>query len=428
MKLGMLHLFENPLGYTEHEVVRNQLDLMVEAERLGYDSVWPAEHHFSEYGYCASPQVTLAAVAARTSRIRLGSGVVILPFHHPLRVAEDFAFLDLLSDGRVNLGVGRGYQPLEYRGFGVDQAHSRERFEESLAVIHKCWTLDRFSHHGRYFDFDDISVRPKPLQDPHPPIYMACLSTASFEAAGRLGHDVLMSTVFGLRPAEARRGIAAYRRARAAAGFDPAAGRIACLVMVYPGRTREAARRTFGPRVNWFYRTIAKYVAPPRGEADIESYEGYGAARDIAASLDFDDIVEGNSIVCGEPAYCIDKLATLGRDFGFDELLCWTRIGGLENDKVLSAMELLGTDIIPAVRRATLDATPVPPRRRPSVVLAADHVDDRAADLERRLGHGDGGVGGGIDHGAGTATAREDDQEQPEETRGTPANGIYNLH
>src|SRR3954470_19364948 len=100
---------------------------MYEAEGLGFDSVWPAEHHFSEYGYCASPQVSLAAVAARTTRIRLGTGVVVLPFHNPIRVAEDFAFLDLMSDGRVDLGVGRGYQPIAFKGFGMAEQQARSR-------------------------------------------------------------------------------------------------------------------------------------------------------------------------------------------------------------------------------------------------------------------------------------------------------------
>src|SRR5690242_7925162 len=134
MKLGMLHLFENPAGKTEHQIIQEQMSLMYEAESLGFDSVWPAEHHFSEYGYCASPQVSLAAVAARTKRIRLGTGVVVLPFHNPIRVAEDFAFLDLMSDGRVDLGVGRGYQPVEYRGFQVDQEKSRGIFKEALQI------------------------------------------------------------------------------------------------------------------------------------------------------------------------------------------------------------------------------------------------------------------------------------------------------
>ncbi|RLA45866.1 MAG: hypothetical protein DRR06_06310 [Gammaproteobacteria bacterium] len=353
MKLGMLHLFENPVDYTEQEVVTNQMELMVEAERLGYDSVWAAEHHFSEYGYCASPQVSLAAVAARTSTIRLGTGVVILPFHHPVRLAEDFAFLDLMSNGRIDFGVGRGYQPIEYKGFGLDQSQSREMFNESMEVIHRCWTEERFSHQGKYYQFDDICVRPKPLQRPHPPVYMACLSPTTFETAGRLGYDVLMSTVFGLTAEGAQQGIADYRRGRAEAGLDPQGGKISCLVMVYPGKTREEARNTFGPRVNWYYKTIAKYVALPKGQDDIEGYEGYGAARDLAASVEFDNLVNGPSVICGEPEHCIEKLTNQAQEFGFNELLCWTRIGGLENSKVLSAMELLGTDIIPAVRKAS---------------------------------------------------------------------------
>ncbi len=355
MRLGMLHLFENPEGFTEHEVVKNQMELMIEAERLGYDTVMPAEHHFSEYGYCASPQVSLAAVAARTSKIRLSTGVVVLPFHNPVRVAEDFAFIDLMSDGRVDLGVGRGYQPMEYKGFGVDQTRSREIFHEGMEVIHKCWTEDRFSYHGKHYQFDDLCVRPKPLQQPHPPIYMACLSPETFEIAGRYGYDILMSTVFGLTAELAREGIASYRKGRQAGGHDPNSGKIACLLMVYPGKTREEARNTFGPRVTWYYRTIAKYVAPPQGQQDVKGYDGYGEARDLASQVEFEDLVDGTSIVCDAPDACVEKLVSLGREFGFDELLCWTRIGGLENAKVLSAMELLGTDILPAVRKQSAD-------------------------------------------------------------------------
>jgi len=351
MRLGMLHLFENPEGFTEHEIVKNQMELMIEAERLGYDTVMPAEHHFSEYGYCASPQVSLAAVAARTSKIRLSTGVVVLPFHNPVRVAEDFAFIDLMSDGRVDLGVGRGYQPMEYKGFGLDQTCSREIFHEGMEVIHKCWTEDRFSYHGKHYQFDDLCVRPKPLQQPHPPIYMACLSPETFEIAGRYGYDILMSTVFGLTAEMAKEGIESYRKGRREGGHDPQGGKIACLLMVYPGATREEARNTFGPRVTWYYRTIAKYVAPPQGQVDIKGYDGYGNARDLASSVEFDDLVDGTSIVCDAPEACIEKLVELGQEFGFDELLCWTRIGGLENAKVLSAMELLGTDILPAVRK-----------------------------------------------------------------------------
>ena len=119
LKFGMLHLFENPKGRTEYQIVHEQMDLMLAAEEYGFHSIWPAEHHFSEYGYCASPSLTLAHLAAKTKNVRLGTGVVVLPFNHPLRVAEDYAMLDLLSDGRVELGLGRGYQPHEFRGHNI---------------------------------------------------------------------------------------------------------------------------------------------------------------------------------------------------------------------------------------------------------------------------------------------------------------------
>jgi len=353
MRLGMLHLFENPVGITEHKIVKQQMELMIEAERLGYDSVWPAEHHFSEYGYCGAPQVSLAAVAAKTSRLRLGTGVVVLPFHNPLRVAEDFAFLDLLSDGRVDFGVGRGYQPTEYQGFGLDPSESREIFDEGIRLIRQCWTEERVTFRGRFYQAEDLCVRPKPLQKPHPPIYMACLSPETFALAGRYGFDILCSTVFGLTPELLRQGMKEYKAERTAAGFDAEGGRVACLIQVYTAKTMDQARKEFADPIIWYYRTISKYVAPPVGQAAVKGYEPYLDARDLAAKVEFADLVDGPGMVCGDPEHCTEKLIALAQEFGFDELLCWTRIGGLENRKVLGAMELLGGEIIPAVRKAT---------------------------------------------------------------------------
>jgi alkanesulfonate monooxygenase SsuD/methylene tetrahydromethanopterin reductase-like flavin-dependent oxidoreductase (luciferase family) len=116
----------------------------------------------------------------------------------------------------------------------------------------------------------------------------------------------------------------------------------------------EDARNTYGPRVTWYYRTIAKYVAPPQGQPDVKGYDGYADTRDLAATVEFEDLVDGPSVICGDVEHCIEKLTRLAEEYDFDELLCWTRIGGLENPKVLRAMELMGTDVIPAVKKATL--------------------------------------------------------------------------
>nr|WP_294529404.1 LLM class flavin-dependent oxidoreductase [uncultured Rhodopila sp.] len=355
MKLGMLHLFENPAGKTEHEVIKEQMELMYEAESLGFDSVWPAEHHFSEYGYCASPQLSLAAVAAKTKRIRLGTGVVVLPFHNPIRVAEDFAFLDLMSDGRVDLGVGRGYQPVEYKGFGLadKQAQSREMFDEAINLVRKCWTEERVTFKGKHYQVDDLYVRPKPLQQPHPPIYMACLSPETFRLAGRYGFNVLMSGAFGLSAEGAKIGVADYRAGRREAGLDPGGGKIALLLKVYAGDTMDDARRDYAGPCTWYYRTIAKYVAPPPGQAVIKSYELYSKTRSAAETLDFEDLANSPLMVCGDVDHCVEKLTRLRLEYGFDELLCWTRIGGLENRKVLHSMELMSGLVMPRVRQET---------------------------------------------------------------------------
>ena len=353
MRMGMLHLFENPVGKTEHQIIKEQMELMYEAENLGFDSVWPAEHHFSEYGYCASPQVSLAAVAARTKRIRLGTGVVVLPFHNPIRVAEDFAFLDLMSDGRVDLGIGRGYQPIEYKGFGMadKQAVSRELFDEATTLLRKCWTEERVTFKGKHYQAEDLMVRPKPLQKPYPPIYMACLSPDTFKLAGRYGFNVLMSGAFGLSPEGAKQGISDYRAARKEAGSDVATGQVALLLKVYVGDSMDGAVKDFAGPVEWYYRTVAKYLAPPSGQAPVKGYEMYSKSRHTAETSTFDQLAASPLMVCGDVEFATEKLGRVLAEYGFNELLCWTRIGGLDNPKVLRSMELMSGEVMPRVRK-----------------------------------------------------------------------------
>ena len=161
---------------TEHQIVKEQLNLMRAAEDYGFDSIWPAEHHFSEYGYCASPVVTLANIAAVTKRIRLGTGIVVLPFHNPLRVAEDYAMLDLMSDGRLEFGAGRGYEPIEYKGFQVDQTKSRGIFNEAMEVILQAWTQERVNFKAFISIMRIRSCGPS-RSKPHPAVWVAASAT-----------------------------------------------------------------------------------------------------------------------------------------------------------------------------------------------------------------------------------------------------------
>jgi natural product biosynthesis luciferase-like monooxygenase protein len=352
MKFGQLHLFESPAGKTEYQVVKEQIELMRSAEDLGFDSVWPAEHHFSEYGYCASPAVSLAAIASVTKRIRLGTGVVVLPFHNPIRVAEEFAMLDLMSDGRIDFGVGRGYQPTEYRGFQIDQTKSRGIFNESLEVIKQAWTQERVNFKGVHFNIEDQPVRPKPLQKPHPPIWVAALSEASFSMIGKWGYNLLCAPVFGFQGTSGVNLLNNYRDALREAGHDPKTREIAALCMVYCGETTEQARKEFADPVLWYYRTIAKYVAPPASDEPVLTYEIYAKTRDLAATISWEQLLEAGAVICGDRDHCIEQITKLYQQFDFNQLLCWTRLGGFDTGKVLRSMERMQKYVMPHFRGA----------------------------------------------------------------------------
>jgi len=350
MKFGQLHLFENPMERTEKEIVDEQFDIMVRAEEFGFDSIWPAEHHFSEYGYCASPAVTLAALATRTQKVRLGTGVVVLPLNHPLRVAEDFAILDLLSGGRVDLGVGRGYQPHEFAGYGVDQTRSRDMFRESVELIQQAWTQERFSYEGEFYQVHDLQVRPKPFQKPHPPIWMASLSPETFELCGRYGFNLMCAPVFGFDVNSGAALIEQYRTALRDHGRDPAGYEIAGLIMTYVAETTQQALADFRDAVMWYMRTFAKYIAPPKGTPAVKTYEFYAAARDMLASAEWERIVAAGSVVCGSPDQVAERIAEIHELCGITHYLSWTRIGGLAHKNVLRSMELMRDKVMPQVR------------------------------------------------------------------------------
>lgn len=218
MDVGLFLEFPCRDGMTEQEAFAECLMLVDDAEALGVDSVWLAEYHFSSFSVLSSPITIASTLAARTRRIRLGLAVVLLPLGHPIRIAEDIATLDHLSQGRVEFGIGRGTFPDTHDGFNSPFAESRERFDEYLEVILKAWTTDPFSFTGKHYQCDNLSVRPKPLQQPHPPIRVGITSEATFPLIGRLGYPIIInpSRVFALT--ELRPYIQQYRQAWQAAG------------------------------------------------------------------------------------------------------------------------------------------------------------------------------------------------------------------
>ena len=203
-------------GYADY------VDYVREAEALGFHSVFVVEHHFTGHGQVSASLNILSYLAGRTERIRLGTAVVVLPWHNPVLIAEQAATLDLLSGGRFDFGVGKGYRDAEFAGFCVPPAEATERFDEAMTVIRQAWRgAGRFSHHGKRWHFDDIVVEPAPRQRPHPPFWLGAGSEESIRRAAREGYNLLLDQLGPIDLTVAR--VAAFRAecARIGREFDP---------------------------------------------------------------------------------------------------------------------------------------------------------------------------------------------------------------
>jgi len=193
MKFGILQFFSWPERRvalpTVYQRALERIEIM---DRTGYDAVWLTEHHFSDYSVCPSIPVMGSYAAARTQRLRIGAGVTLAAFYHPLRLAEELALLDLLSGGRLNWGAGRGFDPKEFKTFNVPLEESHARFRETVDIVLQAWTHERLTYQGKFFSFENVEVLPKPLQKPYPPMWAAAGSIGAAEWAGSAGHSLLL--------------------------------------------------------------------------------------------------------------------------------------------------------------------------------------------------------------------------------------------
>src|SRR5262250_217760 len=197
MRFGTFFFFQAPPGHRHDHIIRRELEQIEWTEELGFDEAWLTEHHFIDYGLSVDPAALAAAAASRTRRIRIGLAAAILPFHHPLRLAEQMALVDIISNGRLDVGVGRGNRPAEFRGYRVPQEESRERFDEAVEIMQRAWTQERITYDGRFFTVPGVSVIPKPVQRPHPPLYQVCVTKDGIENTALRGWPMLNSVLFG---------------------------------------------------------------------------------------------------------------------------------------------------------------------------------------------------------------------------------------
>lgn len=286
---------------------RQFIDYVIDAEGLGFDSLFVVEHHFTGVGQVSASLNLLCYLAARTSRIRLGTAVVVLPWHNPILLAEQAATLDLLSNGRLDFGIGKGYRSSEFAGFCIPQNEADLRFEEALAVLRKAWNgAQRFSHHGRLWHYDDVVVEPRPVQRPHPPLWMAAGSRSSVERAAHEGFNLLLDQIAPIDLILQRAGW--YRDALAAAGRPREAGRIA-VARALQYADSDAERQS---QVQVRRRVLERIGDLARGEG-AERYHNAAALAD--AELERDD-----AALIGDSAAIIARLRRLQAG-GIDSVL-----------------------------------------------------------------------------------------------------------
>jgi len=319
MKFAMFSLMQWPEDRTEQDVFRNEIEQAVEAERQGYDAVWLAEHHFSRYGIGPSLHLTAAHIAAKTKRIRIGTAVTILPFYHPIRVAEELAMIDHMSQGRLDWGTGRGYQGHEFAGFQVDISKSHLIFREQLEIIKGCWTQERFGYKGDFYNFEPVPCLPKPYQKPHPPVWIAALSPSTVEWCGDHGYPILTDQFAPTHKIVESRAL--YRERCAKIGVNIDRFELPTLRHVHVGKTFKEAREAAKPALLWYYRALANVGSPGGHGGKIpDNYSFYRMFGEDGFNPDKDpdnfcEYLFDNCVICGDAAFCRERIAELKERF-----------------------------------------------------------------------------------------------------------------
>jgi alkanesulfonate monooxygenase SsuD/methylene tetrahydromethanopterin reductase-like flavin-dependent oxidoreductase (luciferase family) len=356
VEFGLLYEWQMPFGISREDESRAFLQMQEQikfAESVGFGSVWSVEHHFLEsFSHASAPEVLLAWAAANTTTMRIGHGVRLLPYpyNHPIRAAEQAATLDLLSQGRLEFGSGRSATATELGGFGIDPALTREMWQESLELIIKAWTNPVVEHEGKYFKQVPRPMVPKPLQDPHPPLWMSCTSPESHEVAGALGLGLLSFTL-ALDFAEVASRIAKYReRIKTATPIGKFVNnQTAVFTMAHCAETNELARERAEKGVMRYQHDQIEMLTSLIPELkEGSSYDYY--QRFVGVDYDkftYDYLERKEMILVGDPERCIE-LAKKYEQIGVDRLLLFVQYKDMPHEHTMDALRLFGEEVLPA--------------------------------------------------------------------------------
>jgi alkanesulfonate monooxygenase SsuD/methylene tetrahydromethanopterin reductase-like flavin-dependent oxidoreductase (luciferase family) len=364
MKFAVFYEIPVPKPFTvekEHQAYKDTLEQAVLADKVGFHAFWTVEHHFlEEYSHCSNPEVLYGAVAALTKNIRIGYGVRLAPrpYNHPVRSAESAAVLDLLSDGRVDFGTGRSSTRTELEGFGVRPEDTRPMWQEAVEHIIGCWTNEHYEFEGKYWSMPRRRVQPKPLQDPHPPVYGATGSDSGHQLVGELGLG-LCSFGVGMPPEDLKRRIDIYRAA--IAKCEKPLGKFvndkaAAFTMVNCAPSAEESYENSKESFVWYTKHAAELVASvaiwlEEMKRELGTYDYLKDAKEIVESgthqiLDFDYLKDANAVIVGDPDEVIQRCKAY-EEAGVDLLLCLLNPYKVPHEKCMQSIELIGKHVIP---------------------------------------------------------------------------------
>ena len=338
MRFGLMYDFRNPEQWRRPfpELYRAMIDQIVRVEELGYDNVWLTEHHFTEDGYNPSVLTTASAIAARTSRIRIGTFVLLLPFHNAVRVAEDCASVDILSNGRFDLGIGQGYRAEEFTALCIPREERSARLAEGVDLIKRLWTEDAVSFKGKYNQVNGLTISPKPVQKPHIPIWIGARTDKAVQRAARLGHH--LHGTLGPDPA------IPYVKALREAGRNPADYFIAQLRAVYVAKSADQAWDECGEHLHYMMLNYASWLGEAKDAPGDEATWPIRNARDLRESP------IGKALMIGTPEDCIKKIEAFQKEYACTHFIMATQLAGLDPRNALRSMGLFAKEVMPHFR------------------------------------------------------------------------------
>jgi alkanesulfonate monooxygenase SsuD/methylene tetrahydromethanopterin reductase-like flavin-dependent oxidoreductase (luciferase family) len=347
-------------GRTQQEAFDDAFKLAETAEELGYDGVWLAERHFAAPrspldpmgagipSVVSSPLIFATAIASRTSRLRVGTGVLVLPLGHPVRMAEEVATLDNISQGRFDLGIGRSGFPRSYQGYNIPYGESRERFAEYLAVMRLAWTQERFSYEGKYYTFKDVCVIPKPYQKPHPPLRYAATTRDTFPLMGRMGLPIF-SGLRGFTVPELIEVMQDYQEAWHEAGH-PGDGDLVLRLPAYVAETMDQALSEPQASTMRAYRRLGETFERSSREAGTTASEERVERAERLAAVTYEDLLR-DRLAYGTPEVVAERIEQMRDDLGLSGVIIEPNVGGqIPPDRVLNSIRLFAQEVAPRLR------------------------------------------------------------------------------